>query len=91
MQQMVETAIKEGIPFDYVLFDTWFSNPLQLVSLKEVGADSIALIKKGSTKYTCIDPSTGEEKPLNVKEIYSRNKKRSPSRIIFLRVNFAYD
>ncbi len=22
------------IPFDYVLFDTWFSNPLQLIFLK---------------------------------------------------------
>jgi len=60
--------------FDYVLFDTWFSNPLQLVSLKELGADVIAMIKKNGTRYTWINPETGESEKLNVKEIYSRNK-----------------
>ena len=76
MHAMVEEAQKAGIPFDYVLFDTWFSSPAQLVALKEIGADVIAMIKKNSTKYEWTDPSTGEKMPLNVKEIYSRNKKR---------------
>ena len=73
---MVKQAQKAEIPFDYVLFDTWFSNPVQLIALKEIGADTIAMIKKNSTKYTWINLETGEEQKLNVKEIYSRNKKR---------------
>lgn len=76
MHAMVEEAQKADIPFDYVLFDTWFSSPAQLVALKEIGADVIAMIKKNSTKYEWSDPSTGEKILLNVKEIYSRNKKR---------------
>ena len=76
MHSMVEEAKKSGIPFDYVLFDTWFSAPAQLVALKNIGANVIAMIKKNSTKYSWTDPATGEEQLLNVKEIYSRNKKR---------------
>ena len=74
---MVNCAQKSGIPFDVVLFDTWFSNPAQLVALKEISANVIAMIKKSSTKYTVItDPETGQKDKLNVKEIYSRNRKR---------------
>ena len=76
VQLMVQDAQKAGIPFDYVLFDTWFSSPSQLIALKGIGADVIAMIKKNSTKYEWVDPSTDEKKKLDVKEIYSRNKKR---------------
>ena len=76
VQKMVGQAQKAGIPFDYVLFDTWFSSPSQLTALKKSGADVIAMIKKNSTKYTWTDPDTGECRKLNVNEIYSRNKKR---------------
>lgn len=76
VQKMVQQAQKAGIPFDYVMFDTWFSNPSQLIALKSIGADVIAMIKKNSTKYLCEDPKTGKQQKLNVKEIYSRNKKR---------------
>lgn len=34
------------------------------------------MIKKNSTKYIWTNPTTGETQKLNVKEIYSRNKKR---------------
>ena len=74
--EMVCSAKSAGIPFDYVLFDTWFSSPAQLVQLKGLGTDIIAMIKKNSTKYTWEDPDTGESHRLNVKEIYSRNRKR---------------
>ena len=73
--EMVQEAQKAGIPFDYVLFDTWFSNPTQLLDLKEIDADTVAMIKKNGTKYTWTD-ETGHENKLDVKEIYSRNKKR---------------
>lgn len=74
VQRMVEKAQEIGVPFDYVLFDTWFSNPAQLIALKDVEADINAMVKKNSTKYDWKNPETNEE--LNVKEIYSRNKKR---------------
>ena len=74
---MVKSAQKAHIPFDVVLFDTWFSSPAQLVALKDIGTDVIAMIKKGSTKYTVMTDSTsGKKEKLDVKEIYSRNKKR---------------
>ena len=87
VQYMVEKAQAAAIPFDYVLFDTWFSNPAQLIALKGVGADVIAMIKKGSTKYTYQDPDTGEKLKLNVKEIYSRNKKRRGRSKYLLSIN----
>lgn len=74
--RMVREAKKTGIPFDFVLFDTWFSNPAQLVELKGMEVDTIAMIKKNSTKYLWTDPGTGRQGRLDVKEIYSRSKKR---------------
>ncbi len=76
VQAMVQEAQKANIQFDYVLFDTWFSNPSQLVALNGIGANVIAMIKKGGTKYTWKNPDTGKEDNLNVKEIFSRSKKR---------------
>ena len=75
VQSMVESAVNAGIPFDYVLFDTWFSSPTQLLDLNAVGADVIAMIKKNSTKYQCTDEA-GITQKLDIKEIYSRNKKK---------------
>ncbi len=55
VQSMVQEAQKAGLPFDYVLFDTWFSSPLQLVALKNIGADVIAMIKKNFRGFfSCI-------------------------------------
>lgn len=55
---MVKEAKKSGIPFQFVLFDTWFSNPAQLVELKGMEADTIAMVKKNSTKYLWTNPET---------------------------------
>lgn len=85
--RMVREAQQAGIPFDFVLFDTWFSNPAQLVELKSMGTDVIAMIKKNSTKYTFENPETGETAKLNVKEIYSRNKKKRGKSRYLLSVN----
>ena len=87
VQHMVESAQKAGIPFDYVLFDTWFSSPSQLIALSDIGAEVIAMIKKGSTKYTWLNPATGLVETLNVKEIYSRNRKRRGKSKYLLSVN----
>ena len=76
VQAMVRTALETGIPFDYVLFDTWFSSPSQLLDLKDINVDTIAMIKKSKTKYNWTNPEDGKTYKLDTKEIYSRNKKR---------------
>lgn len=71
MLKLLDTAISSGIKANYVLFDCWFANPAQIQSIKSKDLDVIAMIKKSSRiKYTC----NGEQ--LNIKEIYSQNKKR---------------
>lgn len=68
---LLDTALSAGLKADYVLFDFWFPNPAQITSIHSKGMDVIAMIKKSSRiKY-----SYGGEQ-LNIKEFYSRNKKR---------------
>ena len=87
VHSMVQEAQKAGIPFDYVLFDTWFSSPAQLVALKDIGADVIAMIKKNNTRYTLLDPTDDTVKSLNVKQIFRRFKKRPGQSKYLLSVN----
>ena len=71
MVELIHSAQRAGITARYVLFDSWFSAPKTILALKEQEhLDTIAMIKKSKTKYLY----NGEK--LNVKEIYSRNKKR---------------
>lgn len=48
MVELLKTALNAGHKADYVLYDSWFSNPAQLVAVKNLGLDSIAMIKKSS-------------------------------------------
>ena len=71
MVELIHSAQCAGITAKYVLFDSWFSAPKTIIALKtQEHLDTIAMMKKSKTKYTY----QGEK--LNVKEIYSRNKKR---------------
>lgn len=71
MVELIHSARCAGITARYVLFDSWFSAPKTILALKNhEHLDTIAMIKKSKTKYLY----NGEK--LNVKEIYSRNKKR---------------
>ena len=71
MLKLIDTAVSAGLSAEYVLFDSWFSNPAQITSIKSRDMDVIAMIKKSSRIKYCYN---GEN--LNIKEIYSRNKKR---------------
>ena len=71
MMDLLASAKSAGLTADYVLFDSWFSNPAQITAIKANGMDAIAMIKKSSR----ID-YIYEGKMLNIKEIYSKNKKR---------------
>ena len=69
MMALLDTALSAGLKADYVLFDSWFSNPAQITAIHSKGMDVIARLKKSSRiKYSYC----GEQ--LNIKEIYSRNK-----------------
>lgn len=71
MMDLLASAKSAGLTADYVLFDSWFSNPAQITAIKANDMDAIATINKSSR----ID-YIYEGKMLNIKEIYSQNKKR---------------
>ncbi len=71
MLKLLDTATASDINADYVLFDCWFANPAQIIAIKDRSMDVIAMLKKsGKIKYGY----NGER--LDIREIYSRNKKR---------------
>ncbi len=71
MLKLLDAAKSAGLSAQYVLFDCWFANPSQIVQINDRKMDVIAMIKKSSRiKYEY------EGEQLNIKEIYSRNKKR---------------
>lgn len=82
MLELIKTAQKAGHTADYVLFDSWFSNPAQLVAIKNLGLDSIAMIKKSSRiRYEY------EGTQLSIKKIFSICKKRRGRSKYLLSVN----
>ena len=71
MIELLRQAQKAGHSADYVLFDAWFSNPAQLLAVKDLGLDSIAMIRKSSKiRYEY----EGDMLPIN--KIYRICKKR---------------
>lgn len=72
MIDLLRSAQTAGISARYVLFDSWFSSPKAFLTIKnDLQLDTIAMIKKSSkVKYVY----NGEL--LNIKQIYSRNRKR---------------
>ena len=71
MVELLTSALKAGIKAKYVLFDSWFCEPKQILRIKEMGLDTIGMVKKsGKTTYYW----NGQR--LNIKQIYSRNRKR---------------
>lgn len=71
MIQLIDAAMKAGHKAKYVLFDSWFSNPHQIVELKDKGLDTIAMVKVSSRISYEFD---GERR--NIKQIYNSCKKR---------------
>ena len=72
MLDMLKTAIKAGHNARYVLFDTWFSNPKDIIRIHtECGLNTTAMIKKSSKVFY-----EYEGKRMNVKQIFGMCKKR---------------
>ena len=82
MIELLKTAQNAGHHADYVLFDTWFSSPAQLIAVKKLGLDPIAMLKKSSHIYY-----EYEGKQLSIKKIFGICKKRRGRSKYLLSVN----
>lgn len=71
MLELIKAAKKAAIPAKYVLFDSWFSSPSTLHSVKKLGYDVIGMVKKTPKMFFRYN---NEDVPLT--SIYKNNKKR---------------
>ena len=82
MIELIKRAISASLKADYVLFDTWFSAPAQLIAIKALGLDAIAMIRKSSmVKYIY------GGKRMSISKIFGICKKRRGMSKYFLSVN----
>ncbi|WP_260302928.1 IS4 family transposase, partial [Schleiferilactobacillus harbinensis] len=49
--ELIKQAVANGIEAPFVLFDSWFSSPKMFWTLKSLGMDSIAMVKRSSKVY----------------------------------------
>jgi len=77
LYELLRQAKSFKIPAAHVLFDSWFSNPITLMTIKGVGFYCVSMLKKNRTKYLYCN----EKKSLC--QIYSAIKKR-PGRSKYL-------
>ena len=75
MLELLDAAMKAGHQAKYVLFDTWFANPHQIVAIKDMGLDTIAMVKK-SSRITY----EFEGRRMNSKQIFKQIKRENPMR-----------
>ena len=71
ISDLISEAQAAGIHADYVLFDSWFSSPKVIRSMKEKNLDVVAMVKKSSKIHYAF-----QGKQLSCKEIYAQCKKR---------------
>ena len=71
MVELLQTAIRAGHKAKYVLMDSWFANPRQIVDIRSLGCHVIAMVKRSSKiRYRL------EGQMRNIKEIYASCRKR---------------
>ena len=71
MLELLKHAKKADIPANYVLFDSWFSSPSSIHSVKEIGYNVIGMVKKTPKMFFRYN---GED--MSLISIYNKNKKR---------------
>ncbi|MDF7639585.1 transposase [Lactobacillus sp. ESL0791] len=49
--ELIKQALNEGIPADYVLFDSWFASPKMFWRLKQLGLNSVSMLKLSKKVY----------------------------------------
>ena len=70
LYELLKTAKTMKIPANHVLFDSWFSSPTSLLTIKNIGYYCVAMLKKNKTKYL------HDGKKLTISQIYNSLKKR---------------
>jgi len=70
MYELLKTAKTMMIPAKHVLFDSWFSNPITLITVKNIGYNCVAMLKRNKTRYLF------NEKLLTLTQIFNTLKKR---------------
>ena len=53
MLELLREALKAGHRAKYVLFDSWFSNPKQILDVHALQMDVIAMVKRSPTIRYC--------------------------------------
>ena len=82
MLELLKSALKSGHKAKYVLFDSWFSNPKQIIEIRNLGLNVIAMIKRTpKIKYIFNGQSC------DIKNIYAESKKRRGRSKYLLSVN----
>ena len=71
MVDLLKTALAAGHRAKYVLFDSWFSNPQQLLDIKKLGLNTIAMVKRSSKRFYIFGG-----KSMDIKKIFASSKKR---------------
>ncbi|EEW53310.1 transposase, IS4 family [Limosilactobacillus antri DSM 16041] len=49
--ELIKQALNFGVSAKYVLFDSWYSSPQMFWRLKQLGLDSVAMLKRSSKVY----------------------------------------
>lgn len=51
VELLLKQAVALGLPAEYVLFDSWFSSPKIFWQLKQLGLDSVGMLKQTKKVY----------------------------------------
>jgi len=92
--KMISRAVKKGLEFDYVLFDSWFFSKeilAHIESFRTKGIKLIAMVKMGKTKYR--DCLSGKEMnaPTLRKHYKKRAKRNRKYNASYIKVPVRYD
>lgn len=85
--QLLESAVKAGHSTKHVLFDSWFSEPINIQRIKKMGLDTVAMVKKSSKYLFSIDVKLGKEnkelglEPIDARIVYVRNRSNKKDRL----------
>lgn len=71
MVELLKTALAAGHKVKYVLFDSWFSNPQQILDIHALGLNVIAMVKRSSKRTYNFEGSR-----MDIKQIFAACKKR---------------
>ena len=79
--EMIRTAIKKGIRFDYVLVDSWFTSfeLVKFIKTRRIKTHFLGMIKMGKTRYLFNNQLlTAKE----IKEVLRKTKKQKRSKLL---------